>query len=266
MKYVIGLEMYKIKVFGGVNYQEIHRQGSIFMFNEKSVIDAGCLLTSLKEKCADIETIWLTHSHLDHIVDIAFVLDTYYAQRKVPLKIRALKETLEALQKHFFNDDIWPDFSSIPLTHAKGMSLEYEAIKIGECYRIDEETTIEPFATDHTVPSCGYIVSKENSAILIGTDTHSLESVISSVSNKKAIRSLVIECSFPSAFNSLAKVSKHLTPSLLFKGLKSLEKKGLKLYINHIKPSYVEKITAEIQTMKGDWDVTILKDGDTIDY
>jgi len=258
--------MNKMKVFGGVNSPLSYSQGNVFILNEKSMIDAGCMLTSLKEKCAEIEAIWLTHSHLDHIVDIAFVLDTYYAQRKVPLKIRGLNETLEALQKHFLNDAIWPDFSSIPLTHTKGMSLEYQAIKIGECYRIDERTTIEPFPTDHTVPSCGYIVSKENSAILIGTDTHSLESVITSVSNKKSIRSLVIECSFPTAFNGLAKTSKHLTPTLLFEGLKSLEKKGLKLYINHLKPFYVEKITEEIQAMKGDWDVTIIKNGDTIRY
>ena len=258
--------MYKMKVFGGVNSPVSYRQGNVFILNEKSVIDAGCMLASLKEKCAEIETIWLTHSHLDHIVDIAFVLDTYYAQRKVALKIRGLKETLEAIQKHFLNNHIWPDFSSIPLANAKGMSLEYEAIKIGECYRIDERTTIETFPTDHTVPSCGYIVNKEKSAILIAADTHSLESVIKCVSSKKLIRSLVVECSFPSAFDVLAKTSKHLTPTLLFKGLKSLENRGLKLYINHLKPSYIEKITEEIQTIKGHWDVTIIKNGDTIIY
>jgi ribonuclease BN (tRNA processing enzyme) len=131
---------------------------------------------------------------------------------------------------------------------------------------VDESTKIEAFPTDHTVPSCGYIVSKEKSAILIAADTYSLDSAIKCVSSKKAIGSLVIECSFPSTFDGLAKTSKHLTPTLLFEGLKSLEKKGLKLYINHLKPSYVEKITEEIQTMKGDWDVTIIKNGDTMSY
>jgi cAMP phosphodiesterase len=146
------------------------------------------------------------------------------------------------------------------------MSLEYEAVEIGKCYVVDASTTIEAFPTDHTVSSCGYIVSKEKSALLITADTYGLENAIKCVAQKKGIRSLVIECSFPSAFEGLAKVSKHLTPALLFKGLKSLEKSGLKLYINHIKPSYAEKINEEIQVMKGDWDVTILKDGDTIDY
>lgn len=259
--------MYKMKVYGGVDCLANHMQGSsVFILNEKSTIDAGCMLYSLKEKCAEIETIWLTHSHLDHIVDIAFVLDVYYAQRKVPLKIRGLKETLVALQKHFFNEHLWPDFSSLPLSNEKGMSLEYEAIKIGECYKVDETTTIEAFSTDHTVSSCGYIVSKEKSAMLITADTYGLESAIACVLNKKNIRTLVIECSFPSAYTVLAKASKHLTPALLFERLKSLEKKDLKLYINHLKPSYVEKINEEIQAMKGDWDVTILKDGDTIDY
>ena len=144
--------------------------------------------------------------------------------------------------------------------------MEYEAIKIGQYYKVDERTTIEPFSTDHTVPCSGYIVSKENSAIHIAADTHSLESIINYISSKTFIKSLVIEYSFTNAFNGLAKKSKYLTSILLFKALKSLEKRGLKFYINHLKPSYVEKITDEIQSMKGDWDVTIIKNDDTIRY
>ncbi|MEO1954903.1 MAG: hypothetical protein ABGW74_09395 [Campylobacterales bacterium] len=39
-----------------------------------------------------------------------------------------------------------------------------------------------------------------------------------------------------------------MTPDLLLDGLKSLKRDDIKVYINHIKPSYEEKIIKEITT------------------
>jgi hypothetical protein len=63
----------------------------------------------------------------------------------------------------------------------------------------------------------------------------------------------------------LAKNSKHLTPKLLFKGLKSLKRSDINLYINHIKPSYLLEIYEDIEKRKGEWNPIILKDGDIIE-
>ena len=41
---------------------------SSFYLNEKNVIDAGNLLVGMQEKSVEIQNIWLTHSHLDHIL------------------------------------------------------------------------------------------------------------------------------------------------------------------------------------------------------
>jgi len=256
--------MPNITILGASGSKSDTSGSSAFLLNDNHVIDAGNLLVPLKETNANIDTIWLTHSHLDHISDIAYIIDNYYEKRTKTLRICGLSETLETLKKHFLNGEIWPDFSKIPLHSGNEMTLKYEVIELEKQYSIGKDEYVEAFATDHSVPSCGYVITKEGNSLLISADTYALDNVINTVNNNKNVSSLVIECSFPSSMFSLAKESKHLTPEILFMRLKELENKGLKLYINHLKPSYITLITEEVEALKGSWDVTILKDGDKI--
>jgi cAMP phosphodiesterase len=88
--------------------------------------------------------------------------------------------------------------------------------------------------------------------------------MIEKVESDREIKSIVVECSFPSEMEPLAKESKHLTPKLLFNALKMLKRDDITLYINHIKPIYLEKVTSEIEEFKGKWEPIILKDSDII--
>jgi hypothetical protein len=90
--------------------------------------------------------------------------------------------------------------------------------------------------------------------------------MIDLVTNCDVIRALVIEYSFPTNIYTLTKESKHLTPELLFRALKPLEKRGLQLYIDHIKPLYEKIISDEIDLYKGAWKVETLKDGKKIHF
>ena len=237
---------------------------SSFLIDEKNLIDAGDVLGTLGEKSIALETVWITHSHLDHIVDLAFIVDEYFDKRSKTLKIMAHKETIEALKAHVFNNVIWPDFSTIPLSNGE-MALSYEVLDIEKTYPLESGKEIKAFICDHTVASVGYIVSQEDKAILISSDTYSLEAVVGCIEENSNIHTLIVECSFPVRMDALAKVSKHLTPDLLFGGITSLESRGLKLYINHIKHSYETEIIKEIRVRKGQWNVHILEEGETID-
>jgi len=256
----------QITILGAYGSKSNGFETSSFYLNSKNVIDAGNLLKPLEEASADIENIWLTHSHLDHIHDIAYILDNYFSLRKKSLNIVGLPETIKALKKHFFNDLIWPDFSKIPMFNQEGMTLNYKEIEIGVEYLIGNEEYIKAFATDHTVPSCGYIYKKNNTSILISADTYSLENVIKEIDNNKTIKSMVLECSFPSYMNQLAKESKHLTPKLLFSKLELLEREDVKLYINHLKPSFLKIIKDEIEEYRGEWEPKVLKDGEFVKF
>ncbi|MEA3330341.1 MAG: HD domain-containing protein [Campylobacterota bacterium] len=256
----------EIKVLGAYGTRLKGFGTSAFYLNSKNVLDAGNLLNTLGDESIDIENIWLTHSHLDHISDIAYILDNYFSHRSKTLNIIGLPQTIKALQKHFFNDLIWPDFSKITLNNSSDMSMKYIELELGVEYKIGEDEFIEAFKTDHTVPSCGYIVKKANSSILITADTYELDNVIEILDSRLDIKAMVIECSFPSDMFTLAKESKHLTSKLLFDRLKLLKRDDLSLYINHIKPLYLEKIVVDIVKQKGKWEPKILKDGDILKF
>jgi len=256
----------KITILGAYGAKSDKGGSSAFLLNNESVIDAGNLLVPLSQKSVDIENVWLTHSHLDHISDMAFILDNYHDKRTKTLKIYGLNSTLEALKKHFFNHVIWPDFSAIPLVNGKGMCISYHPIECGKVYGLDASSTIEAIDTDHTVPSCGYGIEKDDSSVVITADTHSLTSVIEYVNRKQNVYALVVECSFPVNMADMAKISKHFTPAYLFDALKPLEGQEIQIYINHIKPEYKTQICQEIEVLKGSWDVTILEDGDIIRF
>jgi len=253
---VLGAYGTKLKGFGT----------SAFYLNSKNVIDAGNLLEPLGEETVKIENIWLSHSHLDHISDIAYMIDNYYSLRTKTLNIIALPETIAVIKNNFLNNSIWPDFSTIPMNHSNEMSVSYQEIELGKEYQIGENEYIESFTTDHTVPSCGYIYRKENKSILITADTYSLDNIINIIDERKDITSIVIECSFPSNMKNLAKISKHLTPELLFNQLKNLKRDDIKLYINHIKPIFLQKINEELKEYRGSLELKILKDGEILNF
>ena len=258
--------MNEITILGAYGTKGEQTETSSFLINPHHVIDAGNLLRSLKADSAQIDAIWLTHSHLDHIVDIAYILDSYFVERTKPLRLMGLPETLEAVKDHFLNDVIWPDFSKIALADSEVMSVEYHPIVFGKVYTLDETASIEAFPTDHNVASCGFIVKKKSTAVIITADTYDLGSVIKAVNERDDITAMVIECSFPSAMRALAIESKHLTPELLFEKISGLDPRKQLLYINHIKPLYEALIAREVSEKRGSWSCTVLKDGDKIHF
>jgi cAMP phosphodiesterase len=239
---------------------------SSFYLNPQNVIDAGNLLDSLGEKSVEIENIWISHSHLDHIIDIAYILDNYFSLRVKPLNLIALPQTIQAIKKHYLNNTIWPDFSQITLENSTQTAVQYVEIELNKTYTINDKEKIRAFKTDHTVESCGFVYTKNESSVLITADTYSLDTAIDEIMQDDSINSIVVECSFPSNMEKLAKESKHLTPNLLFNALEKVQKTDIELYINHIKPMFLEKIKSEIAEIKGKWAPKLLKDGEFIKF
>ena len=95
------------------------------------LIDAGTGVgdLSLAEMVA-IDHVFLTHSHLDHIASIPFLLDSVGFMRDNPLVVHATAETIAILKQHIFNWQIWPDFTEIP--NSNQPCLHFETISLGQ--------------------------------------------------------------------------------------------------------------------------------------
>jgi len=251
----------RVKILGayGGRYKDLGT--TCIQISEEILIDAGNIMRALGEKCLSVNHIFLTHAHLDHIVDIPFLIDYTFKYRERPLNIYGHRETLEAVREYIMNWNIWPEFSSIKLINSGDYALNYVEIKEGERIELDG-FEITPCMSNHTIPTFGYVVKKEGKGFLFTGDTYRNPKTLEILNSDREIKVLITEVSFPSYMSNLAEVSKHHTPKTLREELSHLERKDLEVYVMHLKPNSLKELTEEIEEyLPG---VKILRDGDEI--
>lgn len=102
-----------------------------FLVNHNILIDAGTGVGDLTlEEMRQIDHVFLTHSHLDHIAALPLMLDAVSSLRSQPVQVHAPAATIAALQAHVFNNIVWPDFSCVP--SAQSPFLRYVPLAAGE--------------------------------------------------------------------------------------------------------------------------------------
>ena len=125
-----------------------------FLVDEDILIDAGTGVGDLSiEQLTAIDHVFITHSHLDHITSLPFLLDTVMGLRPHPVTVYAIADTLKILREHIFNWKVWPDFSVIP--DAAQPFLQYKEIKLGMTVDLAGRK-ITALPANHVVPAVGY--------------------------------------------------------------------------------------------------------------
>ncbi len=235
-----------IKILGALGSRAENANTTCILVSKNTIIDAGNIMQGLGDDAQYIDNIFFSHSHLDHIVDSAFLLDNFFSTRKRPLKIYALPETIKVIKKHIFNSEIWPDFTKINLRNSQTPSLEYIPITCNKEYKLNESLSLTPIRANHTVPTCGYIIKNDGNSILFSADTFKNPNLWNIVNKDANIKTVIIDVSFPNKCSDLATKSKHLTPHFLQEDLMHLFREDVNIYINHIKPYYKKKVIEEL--------------------
>ena len=253
-----------VKVLGSSGTKTKTAGTTSFQISKSIIVDAGNVINILGEQAQFINHVFLTHSHSDHIIDLPFLIESFFEIRTEPLIVYASKETICALKEHTFNNSIWPDFSNINLLGSDKKSLIFEEIKENETIYI-ENYSIKAINAEHMEGSFGFVISKEDKeAYVISGDTYLNDALIEEINSNPKIRLLLIECSFPNRLEQLAYTSKHLTPNLLLSMLGKIKNKKLQVFVYHIKHLYLEKIQEEIKELNILNNGKILEDGDVI--
>ena len=234
-----------IKILGAYGGKATNMALTSLQLSKEVVMDAGNILEGLGNGIKNINHVFVSHSHLDHINDIGFLIDATFEQRKIPLKIYGRKKTLEDIATHILNWDIWPDFSQINLIGSEKKAIELVEVKLNEVVEVDG-CKIKAIENNHTISSNGYVIEKEGKAILFTSDTYCCDTIWEEVNKNKKISCILVDVSFPSRMAQLAFDSKHLTPILLQEELKKLTRNDVAVYVNHIKPSYKIELVKEI--------------------
>lgn len=236
-----------------------------FQIYKDILIDAGNVINTLGDDIIYINHIFITHSHSDHINDLPFIIESFFEKRDIPLTIYASKKTISSLKAHTFNNEIWPDFSQINLLNSNTKSLIFKVIEPNEPINLGPHC-ITPIIANHIEGSYGFSVIKdETSGYLISGDTHKNELLWDYINKNKKIKSLIVECSFPSHMEDLARMSKHLTPKILKEQLNYLTRDDLQIFIYHLKPLFYNEIVEEIKKYEILYHGgKVLEDGDVI--
>lgn len=257
--------MSHITILGAQGSRSDNAFTTCIQVTKNTLIDAGNIMHALGNEALHVNHIFFSHAHLDHIIDSAFLMDNFFAQRSEPLYLYGLPQTIEALKKHIFNWDIWPNFSEIHLLGDKKPSVIYVEIDFYQRFAVEDGIFLTPIPSNHTVPCCGYLIEKENHAIVFSADTFKNEALWHLINTNTAITALIIDVSFPNYLSKIAHDSKHLTAEFLKEELALLTRKEVKIYINHIKPFYQHTVISELKAI-GIAEDSILKDSETIDF
>jgi ribonuclease BN (tRNA processing enzyme) len=225
-----------------------HLRTTSFLVDHDVLIDAGSGVGDLSlAELTQIDHVFVTHSHLDHVTSIPFLVDTVGGMRERPLTVYATAPTIEILKNHLFNWAIWPDFTEIPTAEAP--FLRYEEIELGRTVAIGGRT-ITALPAIHAVPAVGYHLDSGQGSLVFTGDTgpnDELWKIVNQISN---LRILIIETAFSNKEKYLAEVSRHLCPSMLAEELAKFERRA-DIWITHLKPGEVELIMEEIEASIG---------------
>ena len=242
----------KIRILGCYGGQLLGFHLTSFLVNETVLIDAGSPTEILTlEEQSKIEHIFLSHTHLDHIKDIAFLADNRSLKRwsgepeASAILIHSLQENLDTLSKHFLNNIVWPDFTKIPTK--KDAILKTKSFRSEEVVEV-EGLKITPIEVEHPVPCTGFLIDQDGVQIIFTADTGHTERIWEVANLQPNLRALIIDCSFPNSCEQLANISGHLTPQGMAEELRKLDRLGeIPIYLYHMKPEVLTEMAAEVE-------------------
>lgn len=253
----------KIQVLGGHGGLARGFQTTSYLIDDTLLVDAGAVAgtLSIEDQCR-IDHILISHCHLDHIKDLAFLCDNCFGLRSAPFQVHTHHTVKQIIFDHLLNDVIWPDFSKIP-------SLEKPTIRING---IEPEHTfraggfeITPVPVNHPLDAMGFIIEKDNTAVLFTLDTASTTRIWEVASKFRNLKAIFTEVSFPNSLQKVADLSHHHTPETFLKEMARMPK-DIPIILTHLKPNYREEILNELRTADASRVRVLEKDGQFFNF
>ena len=243
-----------VKIVGGHGGVSPGFMSTSYLIDSRLLIDAGSIAKGVPiAEQAQIDNILISHSHLDHISDLAYLADNCFGMRGKPFEIWTNNEVRENITKHLLNDAIWPDFTKIPTE--EDPTLRFNAFEAGESKEIGgyKVTAVQ---VNHFAGSLGFIIESENSSVVFTQDTGPTDRIWELAHKKNNLKGIFTEVSFPNSLTQVAVDSRHHTPASIKEEIKKMPK-DVPIFLGHLKPNFQTQLYQEIASL-GESRVTIL--------
>lgn len=240
----------ELRVIGCHGGETPRHRTCAFLLDGRVAIDAGSLTSGLEiAEQAKLQACLVSHAHLDHVRDLATLADNRCQLECPPLIVAATKPTLVQLQKYFFNNELWPDFTVIP-------SPSYPTVRFVELApEVPQDVCglmVSAVMVSHTIDCSGFIVDGGASSLSYSGDTGPTDRMWELLNEKKNLKACLMEVSFPDRHQRIATLSGHHTPRTLRADLQKYRAaQDLPTMLYHIKPLFQAEVERECAALPG---------------
>ena len=270
----------RVRVLGCHGGETPRHRTTSFLIDERITIDAGAICRSLNlDEQVAIDHMLISHSHMDHVKDLALLADQVVGRRQSPVVLHCGPETAETLRTSYFNNYLWPDFTRIPTPEDPVMRLDIrEALEpfyipargltmappgnvtphqsppeAGKTPRLlaEGEYEVRYIPVTHPVESMAMLIRGATGSLLYSSDTGPTTKLWQVVNNTPDLRGMFVELSFPNHMQALADVAGHYTPQTLAAEMKKITgRDDIPLFVYHLKPSFYDQTMQELLALK----------------
>jgi ribonuclease BN (tRNA processing enzyme) len=254
----------KVQVLGGHGGLAKGFETTSYLIDDKLLIDAGAVASTLSiHSQTQIDNILISHCHLDHIKDLAFICDNCFGLKDKPFHVYTHDTVHKIIKTHLLNDIIWPDFTILPNRQNPTMTIhsipDEKKLTLGEY-------VITPIKVKHALDAMGFIIEKGETAIVFTLDTGPTERIWEVARSNKNVKAIFTEVSFPNHLGKVAEISEHHTPLSLKAELPKMPK-NVPIILTHLKPNYRQEIIKEMADVGEQQRIKILeKDGEIFQF
>ena len=214
----------KLVLLGTTGYHPSDtRQTACMMLPECGIIlDAGTAMYRVREHLVTPSLdIFLSHTHLDHVVGLTFLFDVLYQKNVDRVRVHGDGTKLQALQEHLFHPDLFPVMPPIEWHPLAGP------------VDLPERGRLTYFPLEHPGGCLGYRLDWPGRSLAYVTDTTARDDA-DYISHIEGVDVLIHECNFADGWEEHATLTGHSCTSAVARVAK-LAKAGL-LILVHINP------------------------------
>ncbi len=238
-----------VRIIGGHGGVAPGFRNTSYLIDGKLLIDAGSSALGLKiDEQKLIDNILISHSHLDHITDLAFMCDNCFGLMDAPFEVYCSRQVRKSIQKHLMNDSIWPDFSKLPSKN--NPTICYNDLKDEQEMAIGGYL-VKPVRVNHYGEAFGFIVEKGKSSVLFTQDTGPTDRIWEVAKEYSNLKAIITEVSFPNQMAQIAASSLHHTPLSLQAEIAKMPP-DIPIFLGHLKPNYQTQIYKQIEELNCD--------------
>lgn len=234
-----------------------------YQVDDDLLIDAGTGVGDLSlQQAIAINTVFLTHAHLDHCGMLPMLADAAGNFRDEPLNVYALPEVISAIRCNILNGEIWPDYAA--LSSPERPYIRFKPISPGETVEV-KGRKFTALPARHAIPCVGYQLDSGAASLVYSGDTTYCEEFWRALNGIDNLKYLLIENTFLNADSAGAARSGHMTASLLAQGLRLLQR-PVELFIVHMEAGREDDTLREILDAIPEFKPVLLRRGQVLEF